>query len=229
LAATEEHVHQEDQMTDQSPSAQCYEKKKTTAKNRNFWRLSWLAETVDGWRDEKLKLVKHDTDGLLIRRENEPLGPNEQEVCQIETPSCRPDRVKVETVTLITQKGIRHQIDVQPEGWDTVFWTESSIEKFLFPYYHAHRLWDQDLEDLEDAFAAYPEAFAIRHRAPSTSAIMYEIQVGAFFNDHFEWYPVHKFIALVRQYLAEREAGEPGREGRARDTREPGAAPSRNP
>lgn len=212
-----------------NPNA-CFEKKKTTAPGRNFWKLSWMAESADGWRDEQLKLVLHDTDGLSIRRATYQIDPKvEHEVCPIETPSCRPDREKVKTVTLDTDNAGSYQIDVQPEGWDTVFWTESSIEKFLYPYYHAHRLWDQDMEDLKQAFEAYSGAFAIRHKAPSTSAIMW-IEVGAydFLQGTAGWFSVPAFIELARRNLAELGDAAHGTAGRGPDTRERGGAPSRS-
>src|SRR5262249_1502072 len=47
--------------------------------------------------------------------------------------------------------------------YDAVFWTESSIEKFLLPYYQAHRLLtDEQMMTLQRA-CADPDVAAIAH------------------------------------------------------------------
>ena len=41
----------------------------------------------------------------------------------------------------------------------------------MWPYYHSHRLWDADLQKLQDNYDNDPEAAAIAHQAPSKSSV----------------------------------------------------------
>jgi hypothetical protein len=200
-------------------------------------RLSTLTETADGWRDEKLQLVYDASSGLSIKRANEKLASGENKVCDIETPSSQPDRTKVVSVTLETADGASHKFPVGPEGWDALFWSESSIEKFLYPYYHAHRLWSEDLESVKRSFDSYPMAFAIRHKAPSSLAAMgaaSTLEIGALGMNldaagkglASDWYAPERFNDLVSAYRVAQGAGRAAKD-RGPGTPEPGVEPSR--
>jgi hypothetical protein len=221
-------------MPDRNGSAEteCEKRKKTTAPGRNSWTLSWLAEKADGTRDKKLQLIAHDTLGLSIQDEDYQPGTDEHFVCYIETPSCQPTRKKVVAATLTTEDKIDHPITVtKDKQWDAVFWTESSIEKFLYPYYHAQRIWDDELENLKASFEAYPLGFGMRHRAPSASepiTLATTLEVGVIGMDLVpQWYSPQAFIDLVRKQFAVRAAANPEAAGRGPDTPEQAGAPSR--
>jgi hypothetical protein len=200
-------------------------------------RLAVLTETADGWRDEKLQLVYDTSNGLSIKRARERLAAGETKVCDIETPSTQPNRTKVVSVTLETADGASHTFPVGPEGWDALFWSESSIEKFLYPYYHAQRIWNEDLETVKESFDSYPMAFAIRHKAPSalaTMGIASSLEIGALGMSPSaagqgpvaDWYSPQRFNDLVSAYRVTQDATR-GAGGRAQGTPEPGAEPSR--
>jgi len=232
------HPSEEAEMTDYSRSSTAKgEQAGTTSTGRDSTRLSWLAETADGWRDKKLQLVYHETDGLSIKRGDEGLKSGENKVCDIETPSTQPSRTKVVSVTLETADGAQHKFLVEPEGWDALFWTESSIEKFLYPYYHAHRIWGVNIEDAKESYESYPMAFAIRHKAPSASATMgapATVEIAALgmkaaaegTKPVADWYSPERFNDLVSAHRVAQDAKRAA-EGPAPGTPSRGVEPSR--
>lgn len=125
------------------------------------------------------------------------------------------------------------EFNVGPEGWDAVFWTESAVEKFLYPYYHAHRIWDQQIIDVKNAFEAYPDAYAIRHKAPSASepmSLSSILQIGVLGHGLAPaWLSPDAFIDLVTKSRTVREPAAPEAADRARDTHAPAAEPARTP
>jgi len=200
-------------------------------------RLAVLTETADGWRDEKLQLVYDDNTGLSIKREGDKLTSSESKVCDIVTPSIQKDRTKVVSVTLETADGASHKFAVDPEGWDALFWSESSIGKFVYPYYHAQRIWNEDLETLQNSFDSYPMAFAIRHKAPSSLAAMgaeSSLEVAALSMSPTaagkgpvsNWYSPQGFNDLVSAYRVAQGAAH-GARGRGQGTPESKVEPSR--
>jgi hypothetical protein len=211
----------------------CEEKKSTTAPGRNSVALTWLAEKADGHREEKLQLVLHETAGLRLRREKEALEPGETPVCIIETSSCQAGRKRVTNVALRIDDKTTQSFNTDPEGWDAVFWTESAVEKFLYPYYHAHRTWDEKIIKVKDAFEAHPEAYAIRHKAPSASDTMSLnslLEIGVLGPGLVPvWLSPDAFIELVTKSRAVRETAAPGAVDPARDNREPAAEPAHTP
>jgi hypothetical protein len=156
-----------------SPSepSECDERKKA-AGGHSSWRLSWLSETADGTRDEDWRLVIDSKQELQLRKKGEPETPGDKPVCVINTPSCQPNRKKVVKVLMYVD-GEDVPIAVDPaDGSDAVFLTESAVDKFLYPYYHAHRIWDEKMDDLKRKFETHADTVAIRHRAPSNSATL---------------------------------------------------------
>jgi hypothetical protein len=130
--------------------------------------LAWAAETADGLRDRTLFLVL-DEDGHLRVREGK--AGSDQEIRRIRTESHQPNRRKVLEVNCEVDGWGKPVRLPSAEHWDAVFWTESSIEKFLYPYYHAQRLWDEKMDWIREEFNEDPEAVAIAHQAPSNSRI----------------------------------------------------------
>jgi hypothetical protein len=165
--------------------------------------LTWLAEEADGWRDEELELTLHPNKGLRLRRKNQPKDPGENAVLKVKTASQQPNRARVSKAILqgtYQGKNFQRSIDVtQDEGWDAVFWTESAVEKFVYPYYHAHRIWDKDMDRVREGFATRPEAVAIRHKAPSKSSAMTAsaLEVAVLVDKDIAWLSVQKFIEFL--------------------------------
>lgn len=211
----------------------CEEKKRTTAAGRNSVTLTWLAEKADGHREEKLQLVLHPAEGLRLRREQEALEPGETPVCTIETSSCQPGRKRVTNIALQIDGKTTQDFDIDPEGWDALFWTESAVEKFLYPYYHAHRIWDEKIIAVKDAFEAHPEAYAIRHKAPSASepmSLSSLLEIGVLRPGLAPvWLSPDAFIELVTKNRTVRETAVPEAGDPAPDNLEPAAGRARTP
>src|SRR5262245_17679397 len=99
-------------MADKARSSVSNGSNKTTPPVPDASTLTLLAEMADGYRDEGLKLVMHNNEGLSLRRASHHLDPTlEREVTTIQTRSSQPDREKVRAVTLDTQNGGSYKID----------------------------------------------------------------------------------------------------------------------
>jgi hypothetical protein len=145
------------------------EKKKRAARGRDSRSLSWLAETADGSRDQVFKLVYRNGKELKLLKPQE-VGAGDQTICDVTTPSCRPDRLKAVAVHVFVEGDPNPiKIDVQANGGDAIFLTESAVEKFLYPYYRSQRIWDDDMDSLQQRFEANPQAVGVLHKAPSNS------------------------------------------------------------
>src|SRR5688572_8986747 len=123
--------------------------------------LSWLAERADGSRDEDLALVR-DVNGLpQIRESRDPGKPpvledGDELIANVRTSdSCK--REKVVAVHIETQTGM--QLPITGKGPDALFWTQSAVEKFLYPYYYSQRLWDDEMDKLKAKFSTDRKAF----------------------------------------------------------------------
>lgn len=136
---------------------------------RDSLTLSWLAETADGTRDEEWALVYQDRKELKLKKPWEVESGKDEELCRISTPSRQPDRRKVRAVRLYVEGSPEPIVLEANEGWDAVFWTESAVEKFLYPYYHCQRLWNSDMDLVKHKFDTNPTVVAIKHKAPSNS------------------------------------------------------------
>jgi hypothetical protein len=138
--------------------------------------LSWLAETADGSRGVDLYLIQDNEGKLQLVRETELKG--RAWLVTVKTPKKRPHRGIVNEVTCGgTYHGENFMLDPLSDRdyYDALFWTESSVEKFLYPYYRAHRIWDDKIDKVKRKFDRHDTAVAIAHRAPSTSeALSYE-------------------------------------------------------
>lgn len=143
----------------------------------NSTQVGWLAEGTDGERGVTLILVLDAHKQPQLRDVSKKLEDGDEIVTDVQykTTSSLPDdtprkrvlevRCKVDTWK---EEGILRGED----KWDALFWTESSIDKFLYPYYHSQRLWDQEMAQLQDKVNGDPEAVAIAHVAPSRSRIL---------------------------------------------------------
>lgn len=140
----------------------------------NATDLAWLAETADGTRVKEFTLVR-DKDGKAALRTELQSGDKAVTGVKVRTePSLqKPGAKRIPVLEVTLRPEACQPIGLKTDdGADAVFWTDSAIEKFLYPYYHAQRLWDEDLSRLEQAFRRDERAVAILHKAPSTSFSM---------------------------------------------------------
>ena len=120
--------------------------------------LARIAEWVDGLRDQSLVVVR-ENDQWIVRPERP--GDDDKAVLKSSKPLNVPsDRRRMESK--VTIRGLPLKAE-----YDALFWTESAIEKFLFPYYASHRIMTD--KEHEDLMAAYQKdsLVAIAHVAPS--------------------------------------------------------------
>ena len=129
-------------------------------------QVSWWAESADGTRDKELALVLT-AEGEYVVKE---AAPGDNVVLRMYTPSAVPDRLKPAEITFQAPGGEKMRID---ELADALFWTESSVEKFLFPYYASQRLLtDDEMRRLKEGFRDQ-RVVAIWHKAPSATQYLY--------------------------------------------------------
>jgi hypothetical protein len=145
--------------------------------------FAWLAETLDGRRDEPLKITKLEENGvvsLVVRNAADALRQNESLVLEgirIESLAQRPE---VTNVTIVVGgRPIECRTD---DGLmcDSVFCSESAMEKFVLPYYHSQRLLtDEEWITLTAEFRN-PSTVAIGHAHPSRHKIFHPA-MGSFY------------------------------------------------
>lgn len=155
--------------------------------------LSWLAETADGTRGEPLYLIKDNKGKLQLVPESDLHGRPWFTI--VGTPKKRPRRKEV---TEVVCKGKNYEATLKStEKYDAVFWTESSIDKFLYPYYYAHRIWDNRMDEVKYKFDNSDFAVAIAHRAPSTSESIASnsLEVGVIDAGALTWMTADEFLA----------------------------------
>ena len=115
-------------------------------------RLAWCAEGADGERDTDLVLY---TDGREVLLGTANATNMATAICLVHTKSRKP---KLESNPLLKI----------PDKGDACFLTESAVEKFLFPYYEAQRLFQPgELERLKKKFYSNDNYVGIWHIFPS--------------------------------------------------------------
>ena len=123
-------------------------------------QVSWWAESADGTRDKELALVLTGDGEYVVKEE----APGDNVVLRMYTPSAVPNRLKPTEITFQAPGCEKMRID---EIADCLFWTESAVEKFLFPYYASQRLLtDEEMRQLKEGFQD-ERVVAIWHKAPS--------------------------------------------------------------
>lgn len=171
-----------------------HEGKPSVSRVPDSTNLSWLAETADGNRGEPLSLV---LDGKKLDLVPKKDLQGKKELTEVHTPKKRPNRKKV---TEVVCKGENFEESLKSsDKFDAVFWTESAVDKFLYPYYHAHRIWDDDIEKVKKEFDKEDRAVAIAHRAPSTSKIVPSnetLRIGVVTERGLTWMTVQEFLAF---------------------------------
>jgi hypothetical protein len=134
--------------------------------------LIWLGETADGKRDVDLVLVR-DKHGEARLKEKPGEGDEKVRDIKIRTEPSKfgpgKEREKIAEVVCRSKEGGEVRL-MSEDDYDAVFWSESAIGKFVWPYYHSHRLWDKQIQDVKDKFDGDSTAVAVAHQAPSKSS-----------------------------------------------------------
>jgi hypothetical protein len=142
--------------------------------------LRALGEFADGYRDKDFSLVEMKDGSFRLR--DAAAGPQAEEtrvVATVRTSSKVPNRERPE-VELKTTKMTK----AMGKDYDALFWTESSIEKFLIPYYcHMRTLTETDMAAIAE-ICRNPKLVAIGHVPPSEPEIL---------TDPADW--IHLFLA----------------------------------
>jgi len=129
-------------------------------------QISWWAEAADGTRDKELALVLTASGEYVVKEEE----PGDFVILTMYTPSEAPKRRKPVEITLQAPGCEKMRID---EIADALFWTESAVEKFVYPYYAFQRLLtDEEMMRLKAEFRD-ERAVALWHQAPSRTVIVY--------------------------------------------------------
>lgn len=119
-----------------------------------------LAEAVNGKRDTDV-IVATDRQGELVTRTALEEGDT-----FLFTVNTRSRQRRVEATGRISAEGMQAEL----EECDAVFWTESSVEKFVWPYYEAHGI---DVSRIRSAYESDPAIVAIAHIIPSIPVMIY--------------------------------------------------------
>ena len=117
----------------------------------NAQEMRQMAETADGYRDEPLYLVYYAAggEGMYAIREREDLKKGDDVVLQVKTKSLEQNRIKPDSIKII----VNGKPTELSKDFDAAFWTESSIEKFLLPYYASARVLSEDqLKQLKESY-----------------------------------------------------------------------------
>ena len=157
--------------------------------------IAWWAETAHGFTGKDLKLVLTEDDKCVLK---EQAGPSDQVLVEVSSSNVVPNRLT------------RPKIEVQPPGCpkerveekgDALFWTESSIEKFLFPYYYAQRLLtDEEMADLKKSYANR-KVVAFIHIPPSQTMAIHGkdtvMVLEAKDGDELAWTPLTDYLSTL--------------------------------
>lgn len=136
--------------------------------------LRWLAEEADGRRGETLHLIRDPRTGRLrFLGAGEKLAAGAKPVLAAATDDAVPGRAVPKVTCSVSGRA------VSLAGADAVFWTEAAVEKFLWPYYHAHNLFDAPIQQLyRDYYAADSDIVAIAHWPPSKPTLVQDTARG---------------------------------------------------
>jgi hypothetical protein len=131
-----------------------------------------LGEQADGGRGGELLLVR-DLEGRPRLRQQAEAG--DQIVSQVRVRPPAPTlaaRGRLSNLVCRSADGRSLSLSPDRDEYDCLFWSESAVRKFVWPYYHAHRLWDAGLEQLRTDWENDPTAVAIAHQAPTRIVVL---------------------------------------------------------
>lgn len=163
--------------------------------------LTWIAEGAHGQLDEDLELIRIGVKTYRLRKRgvtppaSPPIGggapPREDiatVVLRIRTSSPNHNQVKPAAVSVQLESESK-PIQLS-ERCDAVFWTASAIQKFLIPYYEAHRmLSDTDMRAFNKRVRE-EKVLAVAHVPPSHTLIGEEL--GYDYHEAFTFYTTPK-------------------------------------
>jgi hypothetical protein len=154
--------------------------------------LAWLAEGAHGRQGTKLYLVE-EANGELVLTDEDPRPAREPILEVVTTGERSPLKPAHKIAIQVNAAGPETDLLRDPKfaGCDSLFWTASSIEKFLIPYYHAQRLYSQsEISRLMELYRADAELVAAAHVAPSKPRRIGAVDTGGFLRaakDGLEW------------------------------------------
>ena len=164
----------------------------------NSQDLTRWAETADGTRDKELYLVENGGKYEVKKAVDNQAG--DKEIMKLYTgANLQRQRPRIEV------NGV--DITAKLQESDAIFWTQSAVEKFLWPYYHSHRLFDDPILQPDVVYQRYmanDAIIAILHVAPSRSLTLpgQELSLGVVKkNKTFDLVSVAEFDALRKQGL----------------------------
>ncbi len=193
--------------------------------------LRRLGETADGARDHAPKLVSRTDSGTLtlevvttaqFQNDHKPGG--EHKYKEIVSDGAIGYSVPFAAFDEIVFRKNGADIACVTAPTDSLFWTDSSFEKFVYGYYEQLRIFSEDYlanlkRDLRDP-AMRPFIIAVKHDSPSHSAplapgatcappppnlpegIFYCAPRFAQFNDGYPWVTPEQFRTIFRENLA---------------------------
>ena len=127
--------------------------------------LRRLAEAVDGMRGQDVKVYRRRSDGEFFPDFKNEKPDDSDYLFTANTPKNRPDRKKPSVDDL--SRAIRESIQKHKYEADAIFWSEASVEKFVWPYYAAHRI---DVKAVKKLWNMYDDVVAILHLYPTVPA-----------------------------------------------------------
>jgi hypothetical protein len=139
--------------------------------------ILWLGEGADDGNGTELLVVKDASGTPRVRQAARP-GDEVVSRVRVRQVPALPGRQQLAEIVCRSAVGATLPLPTEGDAYDCVFWTESAVRKFLWPYYEAHRLWNDDLRKLRDDYERDPTAVAIAHQAPSKSRILRIAQDG---------------------------------------------------
>jgi len=140
----------------------------------NARKLAWWAEEAHGRQGTPLYIVLDD-DGTPKLASDRPENPARL-LLEVSTDGLRQPLVEAADLTLTLPTGRKIDLlhDERSPGCDALFWTASSIEKFLFPYYYAQRLFtDAQMTLFRNEYRTDRKLVAVAHRAPSKARLIF--------------------------------------------------------
>jgi hypothetical protein len=130
-------------------------------------KIAWWAEEAHGRQGKPLYVV--------LGRNGRPTmtdapGKGQRLLLKVEASGFRQALVRPHRLTMeITEGRVVDLLDdAKTAGCDALFWTVSSIEKFLFPYYYSQRLFSNaQMSNFRTEYETDRILVAAAHRAPS--------------------------------------------------------------
>jgi hypothetical protein len=144
--------------------------------------LAWFAEGAHGQQEQNMYIVE-DANGDLILTDKDPRPAGKEPFLEVFTKGERPKLMPAQKIAVQLKNGKEKNLLNDPDypHCDALFWSASSIEKFLFPYYHAHRLYSQaEICGLMTEYRANKKLVAALHVAPSRPGSINQLDTAGF-------------------------------------------------